>query len=87
MALGSVAAPALVEAVGAREAFIAVGAILPLLTVATYRKLASIDREAAPVPELELVQRVPMFQPLSVAAKERVAGNLLTQSVLTQATS
>ena len=81
VALGSVAAPALVRAVGAREAFIAVGAILPLLTLATYRRLVVIDREAAPVPELEFVQRVPMFQPLSVAAKERVAGNLLLQSV------
>ena len=74
-------APALVRAVRAREAFIIVGAILPLLTVATYRRLVSIDRDAAPVPELGLVQRVPMFQPLSVAAKERVAGNLLLQSV------
>ncbi len=81
VALGSVAAPALVRAVGSREAFIVVGAILPLLIVATFRKLASIDREAVPVPELELVQRVPLFQPLSVAAKERVAGNLLLQSV------
>ena len=81
VALGSVAAPALVRAVGAREAFIAVGAILPLLTLATYRRLAVIDKEAAPAPELEFVQRVPMFQPLSVAAKERVAGNLLLQSV------
>lgn len=81
VALGSVAAPALVEAVGPREAFIAVGAILPLLTVATYRRLTDIDRQAAPVPELEFLQRVPMFQPLSVAAKERVAANLRSQSV------
>ena len=81
VALGSIAAPALVDAVGPRSAFVAVGAILPLLTLATYRKLAAIDREATPVPELELVQRVPMFQPLSVAAKERVAANLVPQSV------
>jgi len=81
VALGSIAAPALVEAVGARTAFVAVGAILPLLTLATYRKLAEIDGEVVPVPELGLVQRVPMFQPLSVAAKERVAANLVSQSV------
>ena len=81
VALGSIVAPALVEAIGAREAFIGVGAILPVLTVATYRKLASIDRDAAPAPELEFVQRVPMFQPLSIAAKERVAGSLLLQAV------
>jgi MFS family permease len=81
VAVGSVVAPVLVEAFGAREAFIGVGAILPLLTVATYRKLVSIDRDAAPAPELAFVQRVPMFQPLSIAAKERVAGNLQQQSV------
>jgi MFS family permease len=81
VAIGSIAAPALVEAVGPRQAFVAVGAILPLLTLATYRKLADIDRDAAPVPELEFVQRVPMFQPLSVAAKERVAANLMSRSV------
>ena len=81
VALGSVAAPALVEAVGAREAFIAVGAILPLLTLADIPKAREHRQRGGPVPELELIQRVPMFQPLSVAAKERVAGNLLLQSV------
>jgi MFS family permease len=81
VALGSIAAPALVDAVGPGSAFVAVGAILPLLTLVTYRKLATIDRDAVAVPELALVQRVPMFQPLSVAAKERVAANLASRSV------
>ena len=81
VAIGSVAAPALVEAVGPRPAFVAVGAILPLLALAAYRKLVDIDRDAGPVPGLELVQQIRMFQPLSVAAKERVAANLATQSV------
>jgi hypothetical protein len=81
VALGSIAAPALVEAVGPRSAFVAVGAILPLLTLLTYRKLVAIDRDVAPVPELALVQRVPMFRPLSVAAKERVAANLVPEAV------
>ena len=62
VALGSVAAPALVEAVGPRAAFVAVGAILPVLTLAAYRKLVEIDRDAAPAAELELVQSVPMFR-------------------------
>lgn len=81
VALGSIAAPALVDVVGPQPAFVAVGAILPLLTLAAYRKLVEIDREAVPIPELGLVQQVPMFQPLSVAAKERVAANLVPQSV------
>jgi MFS family permease len=81
VALGSIAAPVLVEAIGARPAFVAVGAILPLLTLATYRRLAEIDRAVAPAPELDLIREVPMFAPLSVAAKERVAANLVPVSV------
>jgi MFS family permease len=81
VALGSIAAPALVEAIGARPAFVAVGSILPLLALITYRRLAEIDRAVAPAPELALVERVPMFAPLSVAAKERLAANLVPVSV------
>jgi MFS family permease len=82
LAVGSIAAPAVVEAIGARPAFVVVGSILPLLTLVTYRRLAEIDRSVAPAPELELIERVPMFAPLSLAAKERVAANLVPQSVL-----
>jgi MFS family permease len=81
VALGSIAAPAVVEAIGARPAFVVVGAILPVLTLLAYRRLAEIDRAVAPAPELELIERVPMFAPLSVAAKERVATNLIPVSV------
>jgi MFS family permease len=81
VALGSIAAPAVVEAIGPRAAFVAVGSILPLLTLVTYRRLAEIDRAVAPAPELELIERVPMFAPLSVAAKERVAARLVPLSV------
>jgi MFS family permease len=81
VALGSIAAPALVEAIGPRPAFVVVGSILPLLTLVTYRRLVEIDREVPPAAELELLDRVPMFAPLSVAAKERVAANLVPLSV------
>jgi MFS family permease len=77
VALGSITAPALVEAVGARWAFVAVGAILPVLALASYTRLLAIDRSVAPAPELELLDRVPMFAPLSLAAKERVAAGLV----------
>jgi MFS family permease len=76
VALGSVAAPALVAAIGAKSAFVTVGAILPVLTLVTYRRLVALDRSVAPVPQLELVDGVPMFAPLSLAAKERVAAHL-----------
>jgi MFS family permease len=81
VAIGSIAAPALIDAIGPRPAFVAVGSILPVLTLVAYRRLAAIDRAVAPAPELELIERVPMFAPLSVAAKERVAANLVPMSV------
>jgi MFS family permease len=77
VAIGSITAPALVEVVGARWAFVAVGAILPVLALASYGRLLEIDRSVAPSPELELLERVPMFAPLSLAAKERLAANLV----------
>jgi MFS family permease len=76
VALGSVAAPALVDWLGARAAFAVVGAVLPLLALAAYNRLAAIDRAARPAAGLELIDLVPMFAPLSVAAKERVASKL-----------
>jgi MFS family permease len=81
VALGSIAAPLLVEAIGPRAAFVVVGAILPLLTLVTYRRLVEIDRSVPPAAELELLERVPMFAPLSIAAKERVAAHLVPLSV------
>jgi MFS family permease len=81
VALGSIAAPALVKAIGPRPAFVVVGSILPLLALVTYRRLAEIDRAAAPAPELEFIERVPMFAPLSIAVKERVAASLVPLSV------
>jgi MFS family permease len=81
VALGSIAAPGLVKALGARAAFAVVGAILPLLAILTYRRLVEIDRAVAPAAELDLVKGVPMFAPLSIAGKERVAANLVPVSV------
>jgi MFS family permease len=81
VAIGSIAAPLFVEVLGPRPAFVAVGLILPVLTLLTYRRLGEIDTAVVPGRELELVERVPMFAPLSVAAKERVAARLVPQPV------
>jgi MFS family permease len=81
VAVGSIVAPALVHGIGARAAFLVVGSLLPVLTLVTYSRLAEIDHTAAPAPELGLIERVPMFAPLSIAAKERVAANLVPLSV------
>jgi MFS family permease len=81
VAIGSIAAPAVVTAIGPRSAFLVVGSILPLLMLVTYRRLVELDRAVAPSPELELINRVPMFAPLSIATKERVASSLVPISV------
>ena len=80
VAVGSIAAPAVVRAIGPRLSFVVVGSILPLLALLAYRKLISIDRTVAPAPELELIDRVPLFAPLSIATKEQVAASLLPMS-------
>jgi MFS family permease len=81
VALGSIAAPALVSAIGPRAAFVAVGAILPLLTLLTWRRLVEIDRSAAPATELALIAGEPMFAPLPLAAKEHMAASLVPVAV------
>ncbi|MDP9283830.1 MAG: cyclic nucleotide-binding domain-containing protein, partial [Actinomycetota bacterium] len=82
LALGSIAAPALVNAIGPRPSLVVVGAILPLLTLATWRGLVDIDRSvAAPAEELAVIERVPMFAPLSIVAKEHMAATLTPISV------
>ena len=81
VAIGSIVAPAIVHAIGPRPAFVLVGSILPLLTVLAYRRLVEMDRTVAPPAALEFIDRVPMFAPLSIATKERIASNLAPVSV------
>jgi MFS family permease len=81
VAIGSLAAPPIVDALGVHAAFVLVGLILPLLTLATYRRLAEIDRTTAPSDELDLIAGIPIFEPLSLAAKESLAASLVPLSV------
>ena len=81
VAVGSIVAPAVVRAIGPRPAFVVVGSILPVLAIATYSRLLEIDRTFVPGPELDLIDRVPIFAPLSIATKERIAANLVPLSV------
>jgi MFS family permease len=75
--LGSIAAPAIVALVGPRTAFAIVGAILPVVTLLSWRGLRAIDRQvAAPTDELKIVAEVPLFEPLSLVAKEHLASKL-----------
>jgi MFS family permease len=75
--LGSIVAPAVVALVGPRTAFAVVGAILPVVTLLSWRGLQAIDRKvAAPTTELDVVSEVPLFEPLSLVAKEHLASKL-----------
>jgi MFS family permease len=75
--LGSIAAPAIVALVGPRTAFAVVGAILPVVTLLSWRGLQAIDRKvAAPTAGLDVVAEVPLFEPLSLVAKEHLAAKL-----------
>lgn len=81
VAIGSIAAPVIVAAVGPRPAFVVLGAILPALAFLSYRRLVEIDRTIIPSPKLELIDSVPMFAPLSIATKELVASRLIRTQV------
>jgi MFS family permease len=80
--IGSIVAPALVAALGARGALLLTGALLPALVALSWRQLRAIDATAGgPQRELALLEGVPLFAPLSVAAKEYVAASLATVRV------
>lgn len=81
LALGSIATPILVRELGARTAFVLVGVLLPVLTVAGFRRMRALDDLAAPTRQQLLVDEVPMFAPLSLAAKERLATKLFELDV------
>jgi MFS family permease len=86
VALGSVVAPILVRELGAPSAFVFVGLLLPVLTIAGFRRMKALDALAAPTRQQLLVDNVPMFAPLSLAAKERLATRLLRFDVPAGAT-
>lgn len=81
LAVGSVLTPVLVRGLGARTAFVLVGVLLPVLTLAGYRRMRALDSDAAPTRQQLLVDEVPIFAPLSLAAKERLATKLLPTDV------
>jgi MFS family permease len=82
LAVGSIAAPILVHAFGIPGAFVVAGVLLPALTLAMLRPLASADAAAsAPVRELAVLRSIPLFAPLGAAELERVARDLEAMSL------
>jgi MFS family permease len=79
VALGSIFAPAVVGLFGPQAALVIVGMILPLLVFVAWRRLVAIDRSVPrPTAQLALIDSVPMFAPLSLAAKECLATSLVS---------
>jgi len=50
--------------------------------IAAEWRIKGLDRATVPVDQLDLIERVPMFAPLSIAAKERIAAKLVPVSVV-----
>jgi MFS family permease len=74
MAIGAAIVPLMVILAGSRGAFFLAGLMLPLLAALTWRRLESIDAEAAaPSRSLVLLLRLPMFGHLPVPIVERLA--------------
>ncbi len=81
VAIGSLIAPLILHLLGLRHTFLAVGAILPILVLISYRRLIMMDAEVAPPPQLPLIDHVAVFAPLSLVVKERIASHLVRVDV------
>jgi len=78
LAAGAALATALVALFGVPGGLVAAGAVLPILALAAWRKLAHIDAEAlVPARELEILRGEGMFAPLPAPVIERLAGALV----------
>jgi len=77
LAIGSLVAPALVAAFGARVSLIVVGSILPLLALLLWRKLTVIDVGATvPAERVDALRPIPFLATLPLATVERLAAGL-----------
>ena len=78
MGIGAIAAPGLIAAFGAHGALIATGSFLTALVLISWPGLRKIDAgTSAPARELALLDGVPMFRPLPLAAKDQAARSLV----------
>jgi hypothetical protein len=80
IALGTLAAPFLVDSVGARAAFVVAGCFLPLTALVSYRSLRRLDAgSAVPLDVLALLERVPILAVLPARILERLARDATEQ--------
>jgi MFS family permease len=82
LAAGSLLAPLLVALGGAPAALVGLAALLPLVALATFRGLRTIDRRArVPVVELSLLRAMPIFAGLSAPTLEGLAAGMQSRAL------
>lgn len=78
VAIGGVVASALVDRFDVQGALVVTGALLPALALVLWPRLSRLDDQLiVPDAQLRLLQGVPMFEPLSLAVMEQLAGALV----------
>jgi MFS family permease len=78
IAAGAILAPRLIDLMGVRWSLVAVGAVLPVLSIVTRVQLVRLDDAAVDrVDEVTLLQSVPIFSPLSAPLLEGLASQLV----------
>ena len=90
-AVGAILAPRLIHLIGVRWSLVAFGAFLPVLTILMRLPLTRLDDSAVDrAAELELLQTMPLFAPLSPPVLEGLASRLIPvhapagQAIVTQ---
>ena len=82
IALGTLAAPALVGLLGASAAFLAAGCFLPIMAAASYGVLRRLDAEATvPADVLALLRPIPILAVLAPRIVERLARDAVAEQV------
>jgi MFS family permease len=77
-AVGAILVPVLIHLIGIRWSLVAVGALLPVLTIATRLRLVRMDDSAVDrSAELDLLREMPIFAPLSPPVLEGLAARLV----------
>jgi hypothetical protein len=75
--VGSLLAPALIAALGARAVFVLAGAVLPVVAILTWGPIAKRTRPGALTDDLSaLLRSNPLFAPLPLTALDRLAESL-----------
>ena len=78
MGIGAIVVPGLISGLGVHGALVATGAFMTALVLLSWPGLRRIDAAtSAPARELALLDGVPMFTPLPLAAKEQLARSLV----------